>query len=128
MIKAYLAWIPSYYEGEDVETRYVIYKDGELIEKESKWEDYCKPALCGLLAMGKLLDRLKDWKDEEIQIIINDGSIYELLMGVSMTNKRNVLHMAAEIREEMDKFSDLEIENVSADHLKIEKWDKILKA
>lgn len=45
-----------------------------------------------------------------------------------MTNKRNVLHMAAEIREEMDKFSDLEIENVSADHLKIEKWDKILKA
>lgn len=128
MIKAYLAWIPSYYEGEDVETRYVIYKEGELIEKESKWEDYCKPALCGLFAIEKLLYVLKDWEDEEIQIIINDGSVYELLMGISMTNKGDVLHMAAKIREEIDKFSDLEIENVSGDHLRIEKWDEILKA
>ena len=35
MIKAYLAWIPSYYEGEDIETRYAIFKDEELLDRKS---------------------------------------------------------------------------------------------
>ena len=127
MIKAYLAWIPSYYEGEDIETRYAIFKDGELIEEKSKWGDYCKPAICGLVAVGKLLEALEDYKEDEILIVINDGGVYELLIGTSMTNKRDALLKADKIRDEIDKFSNLEIKNVSGDHLEIEKWDKILK-
>lgn len=127
MIKAYLAWIPSYYEGEDIETRYAIFKDGELIEEESEVGDYCKPGICGLKAVGKLLETLEEYKEEEILIIINDGAVYELLNGSSMTNKRDIQQMASEVRMEMDRFSNLEVENVSGDHLEIEKWDEILK-
>lgn len=126
MIKAYLAWIPSYLEGEDIEIRYVIYKDGELIEKQSKFKDYCKPGFSGLLAMEELLEALEGHRYEDIQVIINDGSVYELLMGISMTNKHDLLRRAKKVMEEIDEFPNLEIENVSADHLEIEKWDKIL--
>ena len=40
MIKAYLTWISTPYEGEDIEIRYSIFQDGELIFKESIFEDY----------------------------------------------------------------------------------------
>ncbi len=127
MIKAYLAWFPSYYEGEDTEIRYSIFKDGKSILKESKLEEYCKPSLSGLMAVGKLLDVLADSMEEEIVIVINDGSVYELLNGSSMTNKRDVQKMAADMRDKIDKFSNLEIENISGDHVAVGKWDEILK-
>lgn len=127
MIKAYLAWIPSYYEGEDIETRYVIFKDEELLEEKSKLGDYCKPGLCGLVAVGKLLKDLEEYKEEEIKLVINDGGVYELLNSSSMTPKRDVQQMASKIRKEIDKFPNLEVENVSGDYMEIEKWDKILK-
>lgn len=126
MIKVYLTCIPSYYEGEDIEIRYVIYKDGELTEKKSVFTDYCKPVFCGLVSMEKILDILDNNINEEIVLVINDGGLYELLNGVSMTNKRDVLRKADKIRDRLDKFSNIEIENVSADHLEIEKWDEIL--
>lgn len=126
MIKAYLAVFPSYYEGEDMETRFVIYKNDDLIDKKAILDDYNKPAICALLAVENLLNALKDFKDEGILLVINDGGLYELLMGISMTDKRELLYRADKTRDEMLKFSKLEIKNVSGDHLEIEKWDKVL--
>lgn len=127
MIKAYLTWISTPYEGEDIEIRYRIFKDEELILKKSTLEDYCKPALCGLLSVGKLLKVLEDYIKEEIVIIINDGALYEMLKGTSRTKKQEVQQMGSKIRKAVDKFYNLEIENVSGNNIEMLKWDEILK-
>ena len=44
-----------------------------------------------------------------------------------MTPKKDVQKMASKIRKEIDKFSNLQIENISGNHLETEKWSKILK-
>lgn len=127
MIKAYLTWISTPYEGEDIEIRYRIFKDGELILKRSILEDYCKPALCGLLSMERLLKVLEDYIKEEIVIVINDGALYEMLNGTSKTKKQEVQQMGSKIRKAVDKFFDLDIENVSGNHVEMLKWDEILR-
>lgn len=127
MIKAYLTWISTPYEGEDIEIRYSIFKDGELTHKESYLVDYCKPALCGLLSMEKLLKVLEDYIKDEIIIVINDGALYEMLNGTSRTKKQEVQQMGSKIRKAADKFYNLDIENVSGNHVEMLKWDEILK-
>ncbi len=127
MIKAYLTWISTPYEGEDIEIRYRLYKDEELILKESIFEDYCKPALCGLVSMKRLLKVLEDYIKEEIIIVINDGALYEMLNGTSRTKKEEVQYMGAKIRKAADKFFNLEIENVSGNHVEMLEWDEILR-
>lgn len=126
MIKAYLTWIATPYEGEDMEIRYKVYKNEELIIKHSSFEDYTKPALSGLVSIEKLLKALEEYKDEELVIVINDGAIYEILMDTSMTRKREVINRGAETREKMENFSNLTIENVSGDHQEMLKWNAIL--
>lgn len=126
MIKAYLVWISTPYEGEDMEVRYKVYKDDEIIIEHSSFEDYCKPSICGLVSIEKLLKALEDYKDEEIEIVINDGAIYEILKDTSMTKKREVINKGVETREKMKKFSKLDIKNVSGDHEEMLKWNEIL--
>lgn len=126
MIKAYLTWIATPYEGEDMEIRYRIYEDEELIINKSNFVDYCKPVLCGLVSIEKLLNVLKNYKDQNVIIIINDGALYEILNETSMTKKREVQNKGAEIRGEIDLFSNLEIQNVSGNHIEMTKWNEIL--
>lgn len=128
MIKAYLAWISTPYEGEDMEIRYKVYRDEELLLEESRFEDYCKPALCGLVSVEELLKDLEEHRDEEILIVINDGATYEILKNVSMTKKREVIDRGKETREKMEIFSNLDIQNVSGDHEEMLIWNKILTA
>lgn len=127
MIKAYLTWISTFYEGEDIEIRYKVYKDEELIIEESNFEDYCKPALCGLVSMQKILKDLENYIDQEIVIVINDGALYEILNGTSETKKREVQDKGAQIRKIIEEFPNLEIENVNDDHVEMLKWNEILK-
>ena len=127
MIKAYLTWISTPYEGEDIEIRYSIFKDDELILKESIFEEYTKPALSGLVSMEKLLKVLEKHIKKEIVVIINDGALYELLNASSRTKKEEVQYMAHKVRKAVDKFFDIRIENVGGDHLAMENWSEILK-
>ncbi len=126
MIKAYVTCISTYYEGEDIEIRYSIFKDDELIQKESFYEDYQKPALCGLISVKRLLKDLENFIDEEIVIIVNDGSLFEILNNTSRTPKQEVQDLGRQVRTIMNKFHNIRIENVSGDHLEIEKWNNIL--
>lgn len=127
MIKAYLTWISTPYEGEDIEIRYSIFRDEELLLKESVIEEYTKPALCGLVAMTKLLKKLEKYIKEEIVVIINDGALFEMLNATSRTKKEEVQYLGHKVRKAVDKFYDIRIENISGNHLEIQEWANILK-
>lgn len=126
MIKAYLTWITTLYEGEDIEIRYSIFNDGELIQKKSFFANYTKPALCGLVAVERLLRDLEKYAEEEIVIVINDGSLFAVLNGTSETNKAGVQSLGRKVRKKLDTFDNIQIENVAGNHLKIQEWDNIL--
>lgn len=127
MIKAYLAWISTGFEGEDFEIRYRIFKDEELIEKQSLTIGYRKPAILGQFSMMTLLRRLEIYEGEPVTIIINDGFLRDSLKGISGTKNQEVKEMAKENRKTMKNFIDLTIHDVSGDHLGIKEWDEILK-
>ncbi|NLC03984.1 MAG: hypothetical protein GX787_06885 [Tissierellia bacterium] len=127
MIKAYLTWISTPYEGEDMEIRYRIFKDEELIVKESIFEEYTKPALCGLVSMSKLLKELEKHIKDEIVVVINDGALFEMLNGTSRTKKEEVQYLGHKVRKAIDKFYNIRIENISGNHLEIQEWSNILK-
>lgn len=127
MLKAYLAGISSLYEGEDIEVRYCIYEDQELLCKESIMMEYRKPAIVGQVALITLLKELEKYAGQEIVIIVNDPVLNEVIRGTSTTKNKDVLQMAKETREFMSKFTNCVIKNVSVDHLELAKWSEILK-
>lgn len=127
MIKAYLAGISSLYEGEDIEVRYSIYEDQELLGKESIMMEYRKPAIVGQVALITLLKELEKYAGQEIVIIVNDPVLNEIVRGTSTTKNKDVLQMARETREALSNFTSCVIKNVSVNHLELAKWSEILK-
>lgn len=128
MIKAYLEGIASQYEGEDIEVRYSIYEDQELLCKEFVILEYRKPAIVGQVALVKLLKGLEKYMGKEIVIIISDPALYEIIRGTSTTKNRDVLEMAIETRKEYSKFENIIIKDVSEDRIELAKWYKALQA
>lgn len=127
MLKAYLAGISSLYEGEDIEVRYCIYEDQELLCKEFIMMEYRKPAIVGQVALITLLKELEKYAGQEIVIIVNDPVLSEVIRGTSTTKNKDVQQMAKETREFMSKFTNCVIKNVSVDHLELAQWSEILK-
>lgn len=127
MIKAYLAGIASLYEGEDIEIQYCIYDDLELISKKSVKMDYVKPAIVGQVAMITLLNKIKNYKDREIVVVVNDTVLYESIRGTLKTKNIDVIKMSKETRKKVAGFKNFTIENVSADYLELQKWVEVLK-
>ncbi|WP_312061216.1 hypothetical protein [Anaerotignum sp.] len=127
MIKAYLAGIASLYEGADIEIQYCIYDDLELISKKSVKMDYVKPAIVGQVAMITLLNKIKNYKDKEIVVVVNDTVLYESIRGTLKTKNIDVIKMSKETRKKVAGFENFTIENVSADYLELQKWVEALK-
>ncbi|MDD4844361.1 MAG: hypothetical protein PHU31_08515 [Anaerotignum sp.] len=127
MIKAYLAGIASLYEGEDIEIQYSIYDDLELISKDSVKMDYVKPAIVGQVAMRMLLNKLKKYIGKEVVVVVNDTVLYESIRGTLKTKNLEVLKMAKDARKRIAGFENFTIEDVSADHVALEKWVEALK-
>jgi hypothetical protein len=127
MFKAYLVGISSLYEGEDIEVRYCIYEDQELLCKESVLMEYKKPAIVPQVALMTLLKELEKYMDREIVIIINDAALYEIIRETSTTKNKDILRMARETREELGKFGDCVIKDVSNDHVELARWNEVLK-
>ena len=128
MINAYLEGIASQYEGEDIEVRYSIYEDQELLCKESFIIEYRKPAIVGQVALVKLLKELEKYIGKEIVVIISDPALYEIIRGTSTTKNRDVLEMAIETRKEYSRFENIIIKDVSEDRIELAKWYKALQA
>lgn len=126
MITAYLAGISTPYEGEDVEVQYCIYDEQELICKRSVILDYQKPAIVGSLALLKLLNEMKEYRNKEIVIIVNDSAINEIIKGTA-TKNMDVRKMAIRMRKKLSRFENVVIKDVSKNHGELEKWAEILK-
>lgn len=127
MIKVYLAGIASLYEGVDIEIQYCIYDDLELISKKSMKMDYVKPAIVGQVAMITLLNKIKNYKDKEIVVVVNDTVLYESIRGTLKTKNIDVIKKSKETRKKVAGFENFRIENVSADYLALQKWVEALK-
>ena len=127
MLKAYLVGISSQYEGEDIEVRYSIYEDQELLCKESVMMEYRKPGIVGQVALITLLKELERYKGKEIVIIVNDAALCEVIRGTSTTKNKDVLNMAKDTREELTKFGNPVIKDVSVDRLELARWNEVLK-
>ncbi len=127
MIIAYLAGIPSPYEGEDIEIRFCIYEDQELMDRKSILLEYKKPALVGLFALNTLLKELKRQMRKKIVIIVNDAALNELIRGTSTIKNTDVQDMASRMRKELLKYENTVIKDVSSIHAELVKWNEILK-
>ena len=126
MIKAYLAGISSLYEGEDIEVRYGIYEDQELISKESVILEYKKPAIVGEVALLTLLKELEKFKKNEITIIVNDAALCEFIRGTSTTKNRDIQKLVKEIQKELSKFEKVNIKDISVNHRERADWNEVL--
>ncbi|MCR3922196.1 MAG: hypothetical protein NUK65_06735 [Firmicutes bacterium] len=128
MIKAYVVGISNYYEGEDIEVRYSIYVDQELICKKSVFKEYRKPLIVSHVALLTLLKDLKKYKGKEIVIIINDASLNDQIRGLSQTKKQDVIKMAKRVQLELNRFGDsVKVIDVSKDSVKLNEWNEELR-
>ncbi|QIB68689.1 hypothetical protein Ami103574_04860 [Aminipila butyrica] len=127
MIKAYLAAFPTLYEGEDIEVRYSLFQDDMPIKKESIYLEYMKPAIVGLDSILTMLLKLEEYKEQEITIIINDASLYEIIKGCSTTQNGDVLKMANKMKKQLAKFKKLSFVNVTKDKAALAEWKEILE-
>lgn len=129
MIKAYFVGIGTEYEGEDIEVRYSIYENNELVCKRTVFEKYVKPAVVNQLALATLLKELKEYKEKSITLIMNDPALEELLRGVSQTRNKDVLAMLRVTKERINKLSSpLIFKDISKDKEELEKWNEVLKS
>ncbi|MFZ7121586.1 MAG: hypothetical protein ACOWWH_11640 [Eubacteriaceae bacterium] len=128
MITAYLVGIPAYQEGEDIEIRYSIYNDTEVLCKKTLYSDYTKPVAVGLKALISLLEELPAYDCDVFSIIINDAALNEIIRGSSTTKNGEVLKLASVAKRKISRFSkELKIHDISNNHNEILKWDKALK-
>lgn len=127
MIKAYIVGISTYQEGEDIEIRYSIFKDGELLEQKKKFQGYRKAFLVTQFALLSLFKELKKYPNEDIKIIMFDSAVNELLRGTSTTKNAEAIRVARKVNEELRRFDkEIEIFDVTGNNDNILDWDKAL--
>lgn len=127
MIKAYLTAFPMLYEGEDIKVRYSIFEDDVLIKKESIYLAYMKPTIVGLNSVLTLLQKLEQYKENEITVVLNDASLYEVIKGASTTKNGDVIKMDNKAKRQQNKFKNLSFINVTKDKEALARWKEILE-
>lgn len=128
MIKAYVVGISTHQEGEDIEVRYSIHKNGEMIAQKKKYQNYKKPSLVTHFALLALLKDLKNYSEEDTKVIMYDSAVNEQLRGTSTTKNKEALRLAKKVNEELLKFNySVEISDVTGDNKEILAWNKVLE-
>lgn len=127
MITAYLAGIPNYYEGEDIEVRYRLFEDGNELMNKALLKDYKKPAVVSLYALIIFLKDIEQYKNSELTIVINDAALNELIRGTSTTKDKDVIRMANSARDKLKDFRNAVVKNVSNNNsAELAKWSEAL--
>ncbi|MBM7615671.1 hypothetical protein [Alkaliphilus hydrothermalis] len=125
MITAYLVGISTHYEGEDIEIRYRIYENDELVVEKSRLEEYVKPAIVNHTALMILFREFDKKKEEQIIVYMNDPAINDQIRGVTQTKNRDVLKASRITREALNKSSNsIMIKDVSKDKEALERWNQ----
>lgn len=128
MIKAYLVGISTQYENEDIEVRYKIVKEDEILVEKKYFLDYSKPLVVTHAALISLLREIENFNDEEILVIINDPAFIEQVSGSSTSKNREVLKMSRVVREKLQKMKKKFIfKDVSTNYDELMKWNDMLK-
>lgn len=128
MIKAYFVGISSHFEGEDIVVKYSIFRDEELLSKETVYQGYVKPAVVNQAALATLLQELKQYKEEELTVIMNDPALDELLRGVSQTKNKDVLKMLKVTKDRISRVENpLTIKDVSQNKEELDNWNRALQ-
>jgi hypothetical protein len=127
MIQAYLTAFPMLYEGEDIEVRYCLCPEGVTGEKQSVFLEYMKPTVVGLNAVLTLLMKLEPYREDEITILINDDSLYELIKGASTTKNGDILKAVSKTKKQLARFPKASFINVTRDKSALAKWKEILE-
>lgn len=129
MITIYLVGISSHYEGEDIEIRYRIFDGDELVNKGSMYREYKKPAVIGLYSLITLLKEVKEYRDKEVTIVVNDRLLQELIEGKTKAKKEDIIKLLNIAKGKIQEFNKpFVIKDVSGDKLGLAKWDEILRA
>ncbi len=124
-MKAFVAGISTYMENEDMEFRYRIYKENELLVEKKGFKKYEKPLVVSHFALLGLLKELKKMPQEDIEIVIHDAALYEQIRGTSTTKNKEVLKVVELVKKELDKFPvKVLITDVTGDFEAKTKWDQ----
>jgi hypothetical protein len=129
MITVYLAGIPTYVESDDIEIRYRIYDNEELVSKNSIYREYKKPVVVNLLALIAILKQIERYRGTDITIVVNDPEMNSQIKGTTNTNNKDILKVAAMASEKLRKFGvPVVIKDVSKNTTELAKWNEILKS
>lgn len=103
MIKAYLTATPSFFEGEDIEVIYSIYREGELLTEQKFYKNFQKPAVVEHFSLIEVLKELKKLDDKEAEIFFNNPSLMEQLNGTSTLKDNGAKKMIMRINDRIKK-------------------------
>ncbi len=128
MITVYVVGIAAYHESEDIEIRYSIYDQEELLCQKKIVKEYEKPVVVSLIAFMTVLDELENYTHHEINIVVNDAALQEQIKGTSTSKNQDVQRMASKARKKIKKFvNPIHIKDISNDRVEIAKWNSILQ-
>lgn len=113
MINAYLVAFPAVVEGEDLEIKFAVTKDDQVIMDETLYLEYAKPSVVGVHSVISLLGKLGKYKYEAITVYIKDDALYEIIRGTSTTKKGEVLKAASKLKKELSKYETMTFVNIS---------------
>lgn len=129
MIKAYLVGTPSPYEGEDIIIEFFIYENNEcIIHKKDIYMDYVKPALVNQSGLERLLIELRPYKQEEVEIYINDTPLFEALNDTLQTKKlKELILLGKKSKRTLSKFENATVINVATNPELHKEWVTIVR-
>lgn len=128
MKQLYVEGIPSYHVEEEMYFKYVLYDGEDLVVTKDVYHEYRKPALVGLYSIILLMKEFPELKNEEVQVIVNEGALLEQIRGTSTTKNKDILKVAELCRKQLDKFGGkITLVSVAGKHEEMVKWESSLK-
>ncbi len=128
MKKVYILVTPAYHEQEDMIFKYGIYDEDDIfVRGETVYHDYRKPAVAGLFSIIEGLKVVKEFRNEAIEFIVNDGALLEQIQGTTETKNRDVIKVAALTQKKINAFSQqISLKSVAGQYEQMKNWEEKL--
>jgi hypothetical protein len=128
MKKIYALATPAYHEMDEMVFKYAVYEEEQLVKDFTLYHEYRKPALCGLYSIILLLKEIPQYKEEPVQVIVNDGALIEQINGTTTTKNNDILKVAELCRKHLYKYGNqLKVVSVAGNHDEKNAWEKHLE-
>lgn len=128
MKKIYILETPAYHEMDEMLFKYAVYENDVLVETREVYHEYRKPMLAGLYSIIILMKEFPQYKNQPLEIIINNGALAEQIKGTSTTKNKDIIKVAELVRKQIGKYSSqLEIRSVAGNHDDMVEWKEKLE-